>query len=156
MRVATTNGLLRTQALPQAFLSKQLEKESRAGVACGNLMWRGARLGLERKAIVLVVGRQSQVEPICAQALRATFPRLVAADQGAAQVVVDPDGTLDSDEVPVTVQMMETWTPQSRILGYSRLLQKRSRRSMKKKTSEPLSGEMDGSTKGQLGTFRSQ
>ena len=64
-------------------------------------MLRGARLGLERKAIVLVVAGQSQVETFFAQAHRATFPRHAAASQSVAQIMVDPEGTLESDEVPV-------------------------------------------------------
>ena len=56
------------------------EQAAREGIelpqfAHGHLMLSGARLGLDRKAIVLVVAGHSQVETIFAQALRATFPR---------------------------------------------------------------------------------
>ena len=71
-------------------------------VTRGNIMLTGARLGRQRRASVLAVAGQSQVETFFAQALRATFPRLVAATPGVAQFVVDPDRTLESDEVPVT------------------------------------------------------
>ena len=72
------------------------------GVALGFLMLRGGRLGFESKAIVLVMAGQSLGESTFAQAICATFPRHVAATQGVPQIVVDPDGTLDADEVPVT------------------------------------------------------
>ena len=55
------------------------EKAAREGielpdVARGFLMLRGARLGLERKAIVLAAAGKSYLERNVAQALRSTFP----------------------------------------------------------------------------------
>ena len=55
------------------------EKAAREGtelpdVARGYLMLRGARLGPERKAIVLAAAGQSYTERNVAQALRSTFP----------------------------------------------------------------------------------
>ena len=135
-------------------LSEQSTREriELPSVARGDLMLRGGRLGLERKAIVLVVAGQSQVVTFFAQALRATFPRHAAASQSVAQVVVDPDGTLESDEV--FVPGGRHGPPQWRICGYSRMLQKTSRRVMNKQAN--CSGDMDGNMKRQLGTFRSQ
>ena len=86
----------------ELFEQAARERIELQSVARGDLSSRGARLGLERKAIVLAVAAQSQVVTFFAQTLRATFPRHVAATQSVAQVVVDPDGTLESDEVPVT------------------------------------------------------
>ena len=70
-------------------------------VGRGFLMLRGARLGLTRKAIAPAAAGRSQAETTIAQTLGATFPRHVAATRSVAQVVVDPDGTLESDEAPV-------------------------------------------------------
>ena len=79
--------------------------------------------------------------------------RFLAATQDVAQVVVDPDGTLESDEVPVTGGTNDG--DMDATIADLGLLQKRSRQLMKK-TSEPLCGDVDGTRKGQLGTFRSQ
>ena len=70
-------------------------------VGRGYLMLRGASLGLTRKAIVPAVAGRSHVGSTFAQTLGATFPRHVAATRSVAQVVVDPDATLKSDEAPV-------------------------------------------------------
>ena len=63
------------------------EKAAREGielldVARGYLMLRGARLGPERKAIVLAATGQSYTERNVAQALRSTFPVNFGCDQG--------------------------------------------------------------------------
>ena len=108
---------------------------------------RGGRLGLERKAIVLVVAGPSQVETFLAQALRATFPRHVAATHDVAQFVVDPDKTLESDEVPVTTSTHNGNMDATK--ADLRPLAKASEEvtTIDDKTSEPLSGDMDENTK---------
>ena len=63
------------------------EKAAREGielpdVARGYLLWRGAHLGPERKAIVLAGAGQSYTERNVAQALRSTFSDQVGCDQG--------------------------------------------------------------------------
>ena len=78
--------------------------------------------------------------------------RFLAATQDVAQVVVDPDGTLESDEVPVTGGTNDG--DMDATIADLGLLQKRSRQLMKNKRTA-LWGH-GRNTKGQLGTFRSQ
>ena len=110
-------------------------------------MLRGGRLGLERKATVLAVAGQSQVVTFFAQALRATFPRHSAASQGVAQVVVDPDGTLESDEVPVSGGTndgdMDATTADFRLLANA----SEEVTTMDEKKQTNRSGDVDGNTK---------
>ena len=75
---------------------------------------------------------------------------------GVAQFVVDPDATLESDEVPVTGHThngnMDATKADLRLLANA----SEEVTTIDEKTSELLSGDMDGNTKGQLGALRSQ
>ena len=88
------------------------EKAAREGiglpdVARGYLMLRGARLGPERKAIVLAAAGQSYTEPNVAQALRSTFPINLGVTKEFVHVMDDGDEPL----VPLeehSVQLRDT------------------------------------------------
>ena len=63
----------------QAVVESSLRRRAREGIELpdvvrGYLMLRGARLGPERKAIVLAAAGQSYMERNVAQVLRSTFP----------------------------------------------------------------------------------
>ena len=60
-------------------------------VARGYLMLRGARLGPERKALVLAAARQSHMERNVAQALRSTFPTNLGVTKNFVHVMDDCD-----------------------------------------------------------------
>ena len=100
------------------------EKAAREGielpdVARGYLMLRGARLGPERKAIVLAAARQSYTERNVAQALRSTFPVNLGVTKEFVHVMDDCDEPLmpleeqstsevDSGEIDALITNFET------------------------------------------------
>ena len=100
------------------------EKAAREGielpdVARGYLMLRGARLGPERKAIVLAAAGQSYTERNVAQALRSTFPVNLGVTKEFVHVMDDCDEPLmpleeqstsevDSGEIDALITNFET------------------------------------------------
>ena len=100
------------------------EKAAREGielpdVARGYLMLRGARLGPERKAIVLAAAGQSYTERNVAQALRSTFPINLGVTKEFVHVMDDCDEPLmpleeqstsevDSGEIDALITNFET------------------------------------------------
>ena len=100
------------------------EKAAREGielpdVARGYLMLRGARLGPERKAIVLAAAGQSYTERNVAQALRSTFPVNLGVTKKFVHVMDDCDEPLmpleeqstsevDSGEIDALITNFET------------------------------------------------
>ena len=100
------------------------EKAAREGielpdVARGYLMLRGARLGPERKAIVLAAAGQSFTERNVAQALRSTFPINLGVTKEFVHVMDDCDEPLmpleeqsvsevDSGEIDALITNFET------------------------------------------------
>ena len=86
------------------------EKAAREGielpdVARGYLMLRGARLGLERKAIVQAVAGQSYTEGNVAQALRSTFPINLGVTKESVHVMDDCDEPLMPPEEQSTSEV---------------------------------------------------
>ena len=88
-------------------------------VARGYLMLRGARLGPERKAIVLAAAGQSYTERNVAQALRSTFPVNLGVTKEFVHVMDDCDEPLmpleeqstsemDSGEIDALITNFET------------------------------------------------
>ena len=76
------------------------EKAAREGielpdVARGYLMLRGARLGPERKAVVLAAAGQSYTERNVARALRSTFPINLGVTKEFVHVMDDCDEPLE-------------------------------------------------------------
>ena len=76
--------------------SRKLQREGieLPDVARGHLMLRGARLGPERKAIVLAAAGQSYTERNVAQALRSTFPTNLGVTKEFVHVMDDCDEPL--------------------------------------------------------------
>ena len=114
------NVLQRTQAAVESSLRRQHEQEIELpDGARGYLMLRCARLGPERKAVVLAAAGQSYTERNVAQALRSTFPIILGVIKEFVHVMDDCDeppvaleeqsmSEVDSGEIDALITNFET------------------------------------------------